>query len=66
MEKFKVDCYNILTIGIDIIGFRVNIISELVFLSFFTSFHFIFFWKINTIVFSLVVFFINSQVTLLA
>ena len=30
MEKFKVDCYNILTIRIDIIGFCVNIIGELV------------------------------------
>ena len=31
MEKFKVDWYNILTVGIDIIGFCVNIIGELVF-----------------------------------
>ena len=31
MEKFLVDCYNILTIGISILGFFVNIISELVF-----------------------------------
>ena len=30
MERFYFDCYNILTIGIDIIGFCVNIISELV------------------------------------
>ena len=29
MEKFKVDCYDILAIGIDIIGFNVNIISDL-------------------------------------
>ena len=29
MEKFKVDCYDILTVGIDIIGFDVNIISDL-------------------------------------
>ena len=29
MEKFQVDCYNILTIGIGIIRFHVNIISEL-------------------------------------
>ena len=28
---FHVDCYNILTIGIGIIAFHVNIISELVF-----------------------------------
>ena len=32
MEKFKVDCYNILVVGINIIEFHVNIISELVFL----------------------------------
>ena len=31
MEKFYIDCYDILTIGIDIIGFHVNIISELSF-----------------------------------
>ena len=31
MEKFKIDCYDILTIGIDIIEFNVNIISELFF-----------------------------------
>ena len=31
MEFFEVDCYDILTIGIDIIGFDVNIIRELVF-----------------------------------
>ena len=31
MEKFKVDWYNILTVGIDIIEFAVNIISELAF-----------------------------------
>ena len=31
MEKFKVDCYDILTVWIDIIGFDVNIISKLVF-----------------------------------
>ena len=31
MKKFKVDCYDILTVGIDIIGFNVNTISELVF-----------------------------------
>ena len=31
MEKLKVDCYDILTVGIDIIGFNVNTISELVF-----------------------------------
>ena len=30
MKKFKVDCYDILTVGIDIIGFIVNTISELV------------------------------------
>ena len=29
MEKFWVDCNNILTVWIDIIGFHVNIISEL-------------------------------------
>ena len=29
MEKFKVDCYDILTIEIDIIRFDVNIISDL-------------------------------------
>ena len=27
--KFKVDCYNILIVGIDIIGFDVNILSDL-------------------------------------
>ena len=31
MEKFQIDWYTILTVGIDIIGFSVNIISELVF-----------------------------------
>ena len=31
MGKFEVDCYKILTIGIDIIRFCVNIIGELVF-----------------------------------
>ena len=29
--KFQVDCYDILTIGIDIIRFDIKIISELVF-----------------------------------
>ena len=31
LEKSYVDCYDILTIGIDIIGFNVNTINELVF-----------------------------------
>ena len=31
VENFSVDWYNILTVGIDIIEFSVNIISELVF-----------------------------------
>ena len=31
MEKFLVDCYDILIVGIGIIEFDVNIISELVF-----------------------------------
>ena len=31
MEKFKVDCYDILIVEIDIIGFNVNIINELFF-----------------------------------
>ena len=31
MEKFEVDCYDIITIGIDIIRFEVKIISELIF-----------------------------------
>ena len=31
MENFEVDCYDIFTIGIDSIGFDVNIISKLVF-----------------------------------
>ena len=31
MEKFQIDCYNILTFGIDIIGSYVNIIRALVF-----------------------------------
>ena len=30
LEKFKVDCYDILTIGIEIIGFNVNTINELI------------------------------------
>ena len=30
MEKFKVDCYDIFTNGIDIIGFEINIISKLI------------------------------------
>ena len=29
MEKFQVDCYDILTVGIDIIEFNVNTTSEL-------------------------------------
>ena len=29
MEKLKVECYNIFTLGIDIIRFHMNIISEL-------------------------------------
>ena len=29
MEKFRVDCYDILTVGIDIIGLDVNIISDI-------------------------------------
>ena len=65
MENFEVDFYNILTIGIDIIEFDVNIISKLVLLSFYTFFYFIFFWKVITKVFSLVIFFINSQLNLL-
>ena len=36
MENFQSDWYNILTIGIDKIGFRVNMISEL---DFFTIVH---------------------------
>ena len=31
MKKFLVDCYDILTVGIEIIEFDINIISELVF-----------------------------------
>ena len=31
MEKFQVDCYDILTVGNDIIEFNVNTINELVF-----------------------------------
>ena len=31
IEKFQIDWYTILTVGIDIIGFFVNIISEFVF-----------------------------------
>ena len=31
IEKFYIDCYGILTVGIDINRFRINIISELVF-----------------------------------
>ena len=34
-------------------------------LSFYTPFYFIFFWKVNTKVFSLEIFFINSQLSLL-
>ena len=40
MEKFKVDCYDILTVGIDIIGFNVNRITELVFTIILQSFLF--------------------------
>ena len=29
MEKFQVDCYDILIVGIVIIGFDVNLISDL-------------------------------------
>ena len=65
MEKFKVDCYDILTVGINIIGFDVNIISDVGLLSFYTFFYFIFFWKVKTKVFSPVIFFINSQHSLL-
>ena len=61
MEKFRVDCYDILTVEIDIIGFEVNIISDLGFTIILYHFYFIFFWKVNTKVFSLGVFFINSQ-----
>ena len=56
MEKLLVDYYDVLTVGIDIIEFDINIISELVLLSFYTFFYFIFFWKMNTKVFSLVIF----------
>ena len=59
MEIFKVDCYNILTIAIGIIIFHVNIISEL------DSSIILHIWKLNTIIFSLVVLFINSQLSLL-
>ena len=31
MEKFYIDYYDILIVGIDLIGFDVNIINELVF-----------------------------------
>ena len=65
MEKFKIDCHNILTTKIDNIEFHINVISELVFPSFYTSFYFIFFWKVNTKFFSLVIFIINSQLSLL-
>ena len=61
MEKFKVDCYDILIVGIDIIEFDINIISELVFTIILYVFLFIFFWKVNTKFFSLVIFFMNSQ-----
>ena len=65
MEKFYVDWYNILTIGIDIIGFAVNIVCELVFIitSYIFLFHILF--EVDTNVFSLVIFFINSQLSLL-
>ena len=53
MEKVLVDCYDNLTIGIDIIGFDVNIISELVFTIILYLFYLIFFWKVNTEIFHL-------------
>ena len=65
MKKKLVDCYDILIVGIDIIGFDVNIISDLGLLSFYTSFYFIFFWKVNAKKFSFALFFINSQLSLL-
>ena len=40
MEKFSVDCDNILTVRIDIIGIYMNIISELVFSIILHLFHF--------------------------
>ena len=61
MEKFEVGCYNILIVGIDIIGFCFNIkFSELVFsiILYFFLLHIL--WKVNTKVSSLVIFFINS------
>ena len=58
MEKFLVDCYNILTIRIDIIGIYMNIISELVF---FIILHLFLFYILLAKVVSLVVLFINSQ-----
>ena len=64
MEKFKVNCYDILIVGIDIIEFDVNIICELVF-TIITSFYFIFFWKVNTKVFSLIILCINPHLSLL-
>ena len=44
MEKFQIDWYTILIVGIDIIGFSVNIISELVFtiILYFFLFHVLF------------------------
>ena len=56
MEKFQVDCFDILIVGIDIIGFDVKInFSELVFTIILYLFYFIFIWKVNTKVFSLVI-----------
>ena len=66
MEKFQANCYNILTIGIDIIRFHANISSELVLSIILHLFYFVFFWKVNTEVSSLVIYFINSQLSLLA
>ena len=41
-ERKNGNCFDILTIEIDIIGFDVKIISKLVLLSSYTSFYFIF------------------------
>ena len=65
MEKFYVDCNDILTIGIDIIRFDINIIRELIF----TIILYLFLLHIHLegeyLSFSLIIFFINSQLSLL-
>ena len=61
MEKFSVDCSNVLTTGIDIIKFYVHVITKFVYLSLDTFLYYIWYWTLNNEVLVVVIFFRNSE-----